>query len=246
MRRTILSSVIAAASFAFCATASAQEAPPSQFTPEQQAEIAAAEANGALVTNPGRWLSGAEAVYLDEERALGHHGRADVRGVLGLDGRLRYATIVRSTRAPVLDERALEAALAAEYRPAQDASGNPIVAMVTVPMSFYSFTSSEGVGAAMYTCPQFVADMDWFKATWSEEDLRNHYLFLLVRGLGAMSITSGARGITGIESNESYMARWNRAIETCRDHPNWRFTQAMRPEGEIIERMAAARGRGRR
>jgi hypothetical protein len=95
----------------------------------------------------------------------------------------------------------------------------------------------------MYTCPQFVLDMDWFKQTWGEEGLSDHRLYLMIRGLGTIARLGAGGGAASIESNESYLRRWNRAIETCRDHPNWRFAQAMRPEGEYIDRMARNFGR---
>ncbi len=228
---------------AFAGIAAAQD--PAEPTIEQQAEIAAAEANASLIATPGAWLRGDEPVYPDAERALGHHGRVDVRGLLGVDGRLRYATIVGSSRSPGLDAVALASALADQYTPAKDASGNPIPVMFTTARAFYSFTSSEGVGAAMYTCPQFVLDMDWFKATWGEEALRDHYFYVLIRGLSTIARMSAGGGIGAIESNADYAARWDRAIETCRDRPNWRFAQAMRPEGEYIDRMARNQQRGR-
>ena len=61
---------------------------------------------------------------------------------------------------------------------------------------------------------------------------------MIIRGLGTIARLSGGGGAASIESNESYLRRWNRAIETCRNRPNWRFAQAMRPEGEYIDRMA--------
>src|SRR5262245_47354480 len=158
MDRSIFAAAVLAVCAWLCGAASAQEqaqAPAAQqqaLTPEQQAEIAAADANTALIATRGQWLSGPEAGYPDEERALGHQGRAEVGGWLGLDGRLRSATISTSSRSPALDASALAAVTAGEYRPAKDASGAPIATMVTVPWTFYSFTSSEGVGAAMYTC----------------------------------------------------------------------------------------------
>ncbi|MEQ1808696.1 MAG: TonB family protein [Terricaulis sp.] len=243
-------SFLSSALFALCLTlagqAAAQEqSPPVELTTEQQAEVAAAAANVALIATQGAYQNGAEPAYPDEERALGHHGRVEITGVLGADGRLRYAIVSRSSRAPALDAIGLASAIADQYTPALDAAGNAIPVTFTTSRSFYSFTSSQGVGAAMYTCPQFVLDMDWFKATWTEEDLRNHYFYLLVRGLGTVANLSSGRGIGAIESNESYMARWNRAIETCRSHPNWRFAQAMRPEGDYIDNMARNAARRR-
>lgn len=200
------------------------------LTPEQQAEFAEGEANRARIATRPHWVSDNEAEYPESERALGHHGQAVVRGLLGVDGRLRYATIETSSFAPVLDQSALAAASAATFEPAKDASGAPIPVVMTVPVGFYSYTSSEGVGAAMYTCRQFVLDMDWWRSTG--RPFSDHQFYLMIRGLGAL-----ARGMTNLESNESYERRWTRAIETCRAHPDRRFAQAINPEGEMIDRM---------
>lgn len=111
--------------------------------------------------------------------------------------------------------------------------------MMSVPVGFYSYTSSVGVGAAMYTCPQFVLDMDWWKSAWAEEGLRDHQFYLMIRGLGTLARMGNGGGALSVESNESYATRWDRAIEYCRRHPDRRFADAMRPEGEYIDRMAA-------
>jgi hypothetical protein len=137
----------------------------------------------------------------------------------------------------VLDANALAAAIAAAYRPAEDASGNPIAIMTTVPMEFYSYTSSEGVGAAMYTCRQFVLDMDWWRSAFPEKTFADHEFSLLIRGLGFVSrLHMGAA--RALESNDAFARRWNEAIETCRSRPQARFADAMKPEGDVIDRMA--------
>lgn len=241
MRRFLISCMTLACA-AFANPAFAQEP---TLTPEQQAEIAAAEANTPLIVTRATLVSGPEAVYPAEERALGRHGRVEVRGLVGVDGRVRYAAVSRSSRAPALDAIALASVEGSLYQPAKDASGNPIPTMFTAARFFESYTSSEGVGAAMYTCPQFVADMDWFKETWGEEALGDHYFFVIVRGLSTVARMSNGGGIGNIESNEAYLGRWNRAIETCRNRPNWRFAQAMRPEGEYIDNMARNAARRR-
>jgi TonB family protein len=224
--------------FAWAQEPTPQTAQQQTLGPAEQAEIAAAEANNSRIAKRPQWISGPDAEYPDSERALGHHGKVEVRALLGTDGRLRHATIATSSRALVLDANALAAAVAATYRPAEDASGNPIAIMTTVPMEFYSYTSSEGVGAALYTCRQFVLDMDWWRSAFSEKTFADHEFYLLIRGLGFVSrLHMGAA--RALESNESFTRRWNQAIETCRDRPGARFADAMKPEGDIIDRMAA-------
>lgn len=248
MHRSLITSAVLVCA-ALVSSAFAQETAPAPvaqtLTAEQQAEISAAEANTSLITTRAEWVSGPEAEYPDAERALGHHGRVEVRGLLGIDGRVRYATLSQSSRAPALDAIALASVEGSVYQPAKDANGNPIPTMLTTNRFFENYTSSEGVGAAMYTCPQFVLDMDWYKQTWGEDQLNEHRFYLMIRGLSTIARMNSGAGIVAIESNESYRSRWNRAIETCRSHPNWRFAQAMRPEGEYIDNMARNVGRRR-
>ena len=248
MRRSLIMSAMLMCA-AIASSALAQEATPPPvalaLTAEQQAEITAAEANTALIATRAEWASGPEAEYPDAERALGHNGRVEVRGLLGVDGRVRYASVSQSSRAPALDAIALASVEASVYQPAKDASGNPIPTMLTTNRFFENYTSSEGVSAAIYTCPQFVLDMDWYKQTWGEDQLHEHRFYLMIRGLGTIARMNSGAGIGSIESNESYLGRWNRAIETCRAHPNWRFAQALRPEGEYIDNMARNAARRR-
>jgi TonB family protein len=220
----------------------AQETPPPVLSPAEQAEIAAAEANQADIATRPRWAEGPEVDYPEAERALGHHGAVRVRGLLGTDGRMRHAVVETSSRAPVLDANALAWVNASRFEPARNAAGEALPVMITVPVAFDSYRSSEGVGAAMYTCQQFVLDMDWYGQAFAEEGFREHDFYLMVRGLGFIA-RMGQTGDTraALESNEAYLNRWMQAIAYCRAHPDRRFANAMHPEGDIIDGMARQR-----
>ncbi|MBI3437800.1 MAG: energy transducer TonB [Proteobacteria bacterium] len=229
------------------AVAAQQSAPPPVATdqqqtlsPAQQAEIAAGEANRERIVTRPRWIDGLALDYPDAERALGHHGEVRVRGLIGVDGRLRYATIEASSRAAALDQSALAYISAATFDPAKDANGASISITTTVPVGFYSYTSNQGVGAAMYTCRQFVLDMDWWRSAFPEKTFADHQFYLMIRGLGFLARMGQGGGALNVESNESFARRWTQAIETCRAHPERRFAQAMHPEGDIIDRMQRA------
>lgn len=231
------------------ATAYAQEqAAPPALSAEATAEIEAGEANRARIATAPRMQDSPEWTYPEAERAQGHHGRVVVRGLLGVDGRLRHATVSESSRAPVLDQAALDWAVASTFTPALDAEGAPIAVMISVPTEFYSFTSREGVGAAMYTCRQFVLDMDWWRATFADKPMSDHHFYTLIRGLGVMmNMSQGAqRALQAAGSNEEFLRRWNEAIEGCRRRPEARFAEVMRPEGDAIDRMAREHERRRR
>lgn len=227
--------------------ASAQASDAQAQTDIQQAEIAAAEANRARIARRPSFVSGPEPDYPESERALGHHGEVVVRGLLGTDGRLRYTTIATSSRAPALDQAALEAVSQWVFQPAADAEGEAIPVMTAVPTGFYSYTSAVGVGAALYTCRQFVLDMDWWIATFSDKPLSDHRFYTMVLGLGVVSrLHLGAERAFAAESTQDFQRRWMATIEACRARPEARFAEMIHPEGDIIDGMAAQQPRRRR
>lgn len=244
--------ILACALFALAGAAFAQEthteAQPEAISSELQAEIAVAEANGPLTEAAPRRISAPDYVYPDEERAQGHHGRVVVRALIAADGTVRHASVTESSRAPMLDQLALERALASRFEPARDASGAVIPVIAQLSTEYYSFTSSVGVGAAMYTCRQFVLDMDWWRATFADTPMSDHHFYTLIRGLGVMMhMNQGAqRALQAAGSNEEFLRRWDQAIEGCRARPDARFAQVMRPEGDAIDRMAREHERRRR
>lgn len=246
---TLFGGFVCLAAFVWlCGSAMAQEqgaaTPALQPSPIDQVastEIAAAEANRALISRRPEWLSGPRAEFPDSEKALGHNGDVVVRGLLGVDGRLRHATISVSSGAPALDANALAAANLSVFQPAEDVDRRAIPVMMSMPFKFYAYRSSDpGGGAAQYTCDQFVLDMDWWRSTFPEKTIEDHELYTMVLGLGVTSrLHLGTERAFAAESTADFTRRWLAAIETCRAHPDWRFTQAISPEGELIEGIAA-------
>ena len=213
--------------------------------PNSATDIAAAEANRTLMVRRPEWISGPDPDFPDSEKALGHNGDIIVRGLLGTDGHLRYASIETSSRAPALDASALAAATAASYRPAEDANHQPIAVMLSAPMKFYAYRSREGVGAARYTCGQFVLDMDWWRSAFPERRMQDHEFYTMIFGLSVISrMHQGAERAFSAESTAAFTRRWLASIETCRNHADWRFAQAIHPEGDIIDRLAARQAPG--
>ncbi len=206
-----------------------------------QAEIAAAKANNPLMKTQPEWLSGPDTDFPESEKALGHNGGVFVQGVLGVDGRLTHLSVGDSSGAPALDASALKAASGEVFRPARNASGEPIAVYFGEWFRFDNYRSTKGVGAAKYVCRQFVLDMDWWKQAHPDQSFSNHEFYTLVRGLGGVArMASGmpsAKALTA-ESNTSFDARWAKSIEDCRRDPGARFADKMKPEGDYILQLA--------
>jgi TonB family protein len=207
----------------------------------EAAAMATAKANQALVKVKPRWVSGGDPAYPDSEKALGHHGVVKLSGILGVDGRLSQTRVASSSGAPVLDDLALASVQGALFEPARDAAGAPLPLAITVPVEFYGYKSAgPGGGILRYSCGQFARDMDWWRATFPKAAPADHELYLMISGVGFLaSMNSRPLDVATIKSsNADFARRWSEAVETCRAHPERRFTQVLQPEGRIAENLA--------
>jgi TonB family protein len=214
------------------------------LSPAEQAEIDAANANTRQMRTAPRWKSGTASGLPDAEKALGHHGKVTVKGLVGNDGKMRFAVVETSSQSPSLDALALSDANGATFAPAISTAGLPIPVMISMPFEYFSFYSASGFGAAEYTCQQFVLDEDWAKATFPQWPGANEGFFVFMRGLNAASsinsILSG--NIAQSESDESFKRRWRAAVDLCRNKLNRRFADVFLPEGRTIDQLATAQG----
>lgn len=216
-------------------------APPT--TPEE-AELAAAKANLARVKVKPKWVSGEEAPYPEAEQQAGHFGEVVISGVLGVDGRLRFAKVARSSDAPVLDALALAAAQSAVFEPAKDADGAAIAIPISYPQEFYGYKSAgPGGGIVRYSCKQFAADMDWWRSTHPDAKWSDLELYSMMVGVGVLA-RGGFGGMDGASLKASladFERRWVVAINKCRAKPDKRFVDMLQPEGRVAEAMAKPR-----
>lgn len=206
--------------------------------PAEQATVAA-KANLPKVKVKPRLLGGMEADFPEAERQAGHFGLVVISGVLGIDGRLAFAKVARSSGAPVLDALALEAVKSASFEPARDADGAAIAIPISVPQEFYGYkTAGPGGGILRYSCREFAANMDWWRsvhpdAKWSDLELYNLMVGISVLGRGVNPATLKA-------DLADFERRWGVAIEKCRAKPDKRFIDMLQPEGRMAEALAKA------
>lgn len=208
-------------------------------------EAAAAEAlsNLSRVKTRAKWISGGEVELPEAERLAGHHGKVLVTGVLGTDGRLRYAMLKAGSGSPVLDRIAVAASLSAVFEPAKDADGKPLSVPITIPFEFYAYKSAEpGGGLVRYSCKQFAVDMDWWRATFPDRKWSEHELYTMIVGIAVLAKGNlAAGGAAGLKSTLADVeARWVQTIEKCRARPDKRFADIMQPEGKAIDALSKA------
>jgi TonB family protein len=236
-----LSALLAAGSAAFAQAPATAPAPPAApLTPEAQA-VADAKPNVAKVKTRPKWLSGPAVDLPEAEKALGHHGKVVVTGVLGVDGKIRYATVTQSSGAPNLDALALEATLASVFEPAKDAEGAVLAIPISIPTEFYNYKSDKpGGGMVRYRCDQFVKDMDWWRATFPDARWSRLELYTMMLGLGTLArLNAGALNAENLQAaNADFERRFVKSIEDCRARPEKRFVDMLQPEGAMAEALS--------
>lgn len=215
MFRMLLAAALAAAQPAV--EPGAAETPP----PGPSASWREAIANRPSIKVAPTFVDGPRAHLPESEKALGHHGTVLIEGIIGTDGRMAEARVKRTSHAPVLDQIALEAAMASTFTPARGADGAPLAVVIVMPFDLVAYKSEQGMGIMQYTCEQFVRDMDWWISVNPEKPFSAHELHQLESGMEFAAAISRANGdyarLKGFSSD--FDQRWLAAIDYCRRKP---------------------------
>jgi TonB family protein len=184
-------------------------------------------------------VSEVEPKFGDAERALGVHGRVIIGGTVRQDGRLADAKVLVSSKSDLLDQNALQAALASTYRPFKDGSGQAVDEPVRFPYEFDNYrTPGKGGGVLRYYCGQFAKDQLWWRSTWPEKERGQFYAMML--GVGVLPIITqlALQPERAVAHNKDFEKRWVAAIEKCQTRPEALFVDVFKPEGQIAKRLA--------
>ncbi len=194
-----------------------------QSHPKQSA-AAPSSANQVLVKVKPHFISGSEAEFPAEAKALGQHGTVMIGFEIDASGAVLNAYVKRSSGSDLLDASALATAKTARFSPAFDANGTAIPLKFQAPYDFYQSRSSEpGGGFVHYRCSAFTAEMDWWEATQPEKEGRRDrdevYSFLL--GLRVISFPGGMMaGLRDGKVTGAHEKDWNNARKKCRANPD--------------------------
>ena len=212
--------LIAAAALAIYA------APGLTQTPNSPAPAAAAvppPPRPALKVKP-KFLSGDDAEFPAEAKALGHHGTVIVGFKIDSSGAVVSSYVKRSSGSPILDESALATSKTARFSPAMDTTGTAIPLEFQAPYDFYQSKSDEhGGGFVHYRCSALTAEMDWWESTHPDNDGKGQkdeiYHFLL--GFRVMTSPRGMmEGLRDGKVIKAHDADWDNVRKKCRKNPD--------------------------
>ena len=200
------------------AQADVAEAP----APAESAAWREAAINRPLIKTAPAFVDGPRAQLPEAEKVLGHHGPVVIQGIIGIDGRMIEARVKQTSHAPVLDQIALDAAMASTFTPARDVEGTPLPIVIAMPFDLVAYKSEQGMGILQYTCDQFVRDMDWWKSVNPDKSFKEHELYLLESGLDfASAIQRAGKDREALnKAGAGFEQRWEAAIACCRKKPH--------------------------
>lgn len=102
----------------------------------QASPFAEAEANQANVKSAPYEVGTMKAAYSDADKAAGKAGNVFVRALVGTDGVVQVAEVLRSSAPPEFEAAALAAVKAVKFRPGMGQDYKPVAALVTRKISF--------------------------------------------------------------------------------------------------------------
>lgn len=185
----------------------------------------AARANRARMRTPPSLTTEPEYIRPDAARDAGEFGEVVILGIVGTDGRMIEPSVVGSSRSALIDEAALAVVPAMRFKPAQDASGAPIVVPVQAVLEFSHVDFRGPRGLSEYRCDQFVRDYDWWGRTWAAD--RHDRIYMTLRGYVALTTLHSAGAAEALSGSSDFAEQWTAAIEACRSKPAARMIDAL-------------------
>ncbi|HYE45328.1 MAG TPA: energy transducer TonB [Caulobacter sp.] len=155
-------------------------------------------------------------------RAKGHQGEVRLTGIVKADGSLADVQVRTSSGSAELDAFAVKAFERWQFSPARDADGDPIDQRVSTTLEFWA---DELMTLGEKTCAEFVADIDWRRATFPGQPDTGMRLYNLVGGMFLMGGPNRAFPTQASfdRAHKALPLAWPRTYEACRLNPKDRF-----------------------
>lgn len=187
---------------------------------------AEAEANVERAKGKARMTGGRFPALPESSKALGHHGKVEIRGIITREGTFGDLRIVQSSGSAELDRIAMDAASAFAFAPATDADGQPIAIAASVPFYFGAYIGDEGL-AADYRCDQFLRDMDWWQSVNPGKPFKENHVFQIMAGAQTL-VAMQKNDVAGmVAAVRAFPGQWDKAMAKCRKKPDMLMAKAL-------------------
>lgn len=200
---------------------------------DEDARIAAAQANIKLVKTPVALVNQPVARLPAEAKSAGAHGTVVVRGLIGPDGRFADLRVIKSGRSTILDQFALQHAAAIQFSPARDAEGNALTILARMEIELEGAIHSGGGTMATYTCAQLLIDENWWAKNWPDQP--EDKLHKLLRVFATSPIIHSYKNPADYDTaGAAFEAKWQKALVKCQSQPDALLVNILKPEAGAI------------
>lgn len=191
-----------------------------------RAEPAANNAASApAYKQPPRPLARGFRPYPHEAAEDGHQGLVRLRLTINTRGYADDIELLTSSRSPVLDRAAMQAASVWRFEPALDANGQP-VAIRAVQEIMYRKDSEDNLPNKK--CSDLNTDVAWFKTAYAELPLSKMPVYEL--SLNVLLSESGPSSEKGEAIKTAYPQAFERALARCATQPAGLYWDALKSE----------------
>lgn len=176
-----------------------------------------------------------QASYPEEARAAGHHGTVQVTVTIAPSGAIADVAVTATSKSPLLDAAALDAARRSTFRPAVGPGGEPTGGMLTLDYAF------DGRVFSGYRCDQAARDFAWWTSVWPDrDDPMKRTIRQLVWAREFLETKYGARASQ--RNLRLFEEGWAKALATCNAAPTAMFADALSQSGVAVPPQSAWRG----
>lgn len=192
--------------------------------------LAAATANKARIKT--RPVLKQEPDYVRPESAIegGEYGDVFISGILGEDGKVYEPAIKVSSRSQIIDNQALSDVPSFLFAPARDADGRALEIPINISLEYGHVDFLGPNSLAQYRCGQAVKDADWWARTWPAD--KRDRIYGTIKGMVTMKALR-----SGNPESVDFDEEWKAAIDSCRTHPDKRFLELLKPDGDFVRSM---------
>ncbi|WP_374410533.1 energy transducer TonB [Novosphingobium colocasiae] len=143
--------------------------------------------------------------------------------VIGQNGRIRNASLNKSSRSPELDKIAVDLLNGSTFSSAADHDGKPVAVRATLPMYFWKDSMTDPKYFKK-SCHEFLIDVNWRAEHFPEEKPEEYHGWLLAKGAIVISSLRAA-GLSGIGQHREFpkTPAYSDVIEACKAKPERPF-----------------------
>lgn len=167
------------------------------------------------------------AAFPEEARVAGHHGAVIVAVTVAPSGTITDVAVTTSSRSPLLDAAAIDAARRSTFKAGISPGGEPVSGTVTLRYDF------DDRAFDTYRCDQAVRDFAWWSSAWPDrDDVLKHRIGM--QAWARALLKSGYSPRASEKASRIFEQGWGKALATCSATPTIMLSAALDQSGVVV------------